>query len=125
MQPRQLATLDLQMPFWLVIAACCISVPVCHAATSDPHSIAIQAFTNTVKPLIAHYCLQCHSTAKHKGDIDFEQFVDLDDMFKHSKPWERALDQLTHGDMPPPDKPQPTSDERHRLVAGLNAILDA
>src|SRR5262249_6486948 len=78
-----------------------------------------------VKPLVANYCLKCHSTEKHKGGIDFEQFARPGDIFKHSKPWERAIEQLTHGDMPPADKPQPTPEERERLVAGGTAVRGA
>ena len=45
------------------------------------------------------------------GDIDFEQFGSNADVFKHPKPWERALEQLANGEMPPKDKPQPTAEE--------------
>src|SRR6185295_4858003 len=56
--------------------------------------------------------------------IDLERFASMTDVFKHPKPWERALEQLANGDMPPKDKPQPTPQERQRLVDGVNAILD-
>src|SRR5262245_8921188 len=125
MQPRQFVVFDpAQMLIWLVLAAFC-TVPGSSAEESKLNDAVIQNFTDTVKPLVADYCLKCHSTEKHKGDIDFEQFVHPGDVFKHSKPWERALEQLTHGDMPPADKPQPTAEERERLVAGVAAILDA
>src|SRR5262249_52270935 len=90
----------------------------------SPTGKGAQTFKDEVKPLVKHFCLTCHSTEKHKGDIDFEQFVSSADVFKHSKPWERALEQLANGDMPPPGKPQPTLEERGRLIAGINAMLD-
>jgi hypothetical protein len=78
-----------------------------------------------VKPLVGNYCLKCHSTEKHKGDIDLQQFTTAAAVSKHPKPWQQALEQLTNGEMPPKDKPQPTPDERKRLVEGVNAMLDA
>ncbi len=86
---------------------------------------AAKAFGADVKPLVAAHCLKCHSTEKHKGDIDFEQFVSPTQVLKHPKPWERALEQLTNRNMPPPEKPQPTPEERQRMLSGINAILDA
>src|SRR5437899_879163 len=83
-----------------------------------------QTFSREVKPLVRNYCLKCHSTEKHKGDIDFEQFVSAADVFKHPKPWEKAIEQLASGEMPPKDKPQPTAEERQRLIDGVNAMLD-
>jgi uncharacterized membrane protein len=113
------------MLIWLVIAAFCTTGSSSPAAALEPNGVVVQAFTNTVKPLVATYCLRCHSTEKHKGGIDFEQFTHSGDVLRRSKPWERAIEQLSHGDMPPPDELQPTVEERQRLVAGLNAILDA
>src|SRR5437899_10601878 len=83
-----------------------------------------QTFSREVKPLVRNYCLKCHSTEKHKGDIDLEQFVSAADVFKHPKPWEKAIEQLASGDMPPKEKPQPTAEERKRLIDGVNAMLD-
>lgn len=93
------------------------------SGTARPGAAAL-AFNGEVKPLVANYCLKCHSSEKHKGDIDLEQFASMADVFKHPKPWERALEQLANGDMPPKDKPQPGPQERQKLVDGVNAMLD-
>src|SRR3989442_1234085 len=94
-------------------------------ATGRVRGRGARAFNGEVKPLVRNYCLKCHSTEKHKGDINLEQFVSAADVFKHPKPWERALEQLASGDMPPKEKPQPSAAERQRLIDGVNAMLDA
>ena len=104
--------------FTLASSSCC-------GAGLDGTGAAAKAFSADVKPLVANYCLKCHSTEKHKGDIDFEQFTSPGEALKHPKPWERALEQLANRDMPPPEKPQPTAKERERMLSGVNAILDA
>jgi hypothetical protein len=86
---------------------------------------ASQEFDRDVKPLVGNYCLKCHSSEKHKGDIDLEQFVSATNVFKHPKAWEKVLEQLNSGDMPPREKPQPAPEERQRLLAGVNTLLDA
>ncbi len=103
-----------------LLAACiCLS-----AQGQDAAGPGGQAFMGKVKPLVGNYCLKCHSTAKHKGDIDLQQFDSAADVFKHPKPWEQALEQLANGNMPPDDKPQPTPEERRRLLEGVNSMLD-
>jgi len=81
-------------------------------------------FEQSVRPLVKQYCLKCHSTEKQKGDLDLEQFTSLGAVLKHPEPWGRVFDQLSLGEMPPKEKPQPTSEERARLVAWVNHALD-
>ncbi len=81
-------------------------------------------FERSVRPLLKEYCLTCHSTEKHKGDIDLEKFTSLNDVLKHPEPWERVFEQLSLGEMPPSEKPQPTSEDRARLIAWVNNALD-
>ncbi len=84
-----------------------------------------KAFATNVQPLLKHYCLDCHSTEKQKGELDLEQFTSMAEVFKHPKPWQLVAEQIANGEMPPKDKPQPTSEERRRLLDGVNAVLDA
>lgn len=124
MQPRQIRSLlPVQRPLGLVLT-------LTLALAADPVGRVLAAentgaiFAKDVKPLVENYCLKCHSTEKQKGDIDLEQFTSADAVFKHPKPWEQAFEQLLNGDMPPKDKPQPSVEERERLVKGVNALLE-
>ncbi|MEO6183737.1 MAG: DUF1587 domain-containing protein, partial [Verrucomicrobiota bacterium] len=81
-------------------------------------------YQQNIRPLLKEYCLKCHSTEKHKGDLDLERFTSLSEVFKHPKDWERVVEQISLGEMPPKEKPQPTSDERERLLAWVNRALD-
>ena len=89
-----------------------------------PSDSAGRTFEGAIKPLVGSYCLKCHSSEKHKGDIDLEQFTSVARVFKHPKPWQQALEQFTNGEMPPKDKPQPTPEERKRFIEGVNSLLD-
>jgi hypothetical protein len=94
------------------------------AQRQDATGSGARTFEGVVKPLVGNYCLKCHSSEKHKGDIDLEQFTSSAVVFKHPKPWQQALDQLANGEMPPKEKPQPSPEERKRLIDGVNSILD-
>jgi hypothetical protein len=78
-----------------------------------------------VRPLVQKYCLACHSTKTKKGDLDLERFATTDDIRKNVKPWQAVVEMLEAGEMPPKDKPQPSAEERKRIVAWTRGFLDA
>jgi hypothetical protein len=87
-------------------------------------AFAAQDFDAEVRPLIRRYCLDCHSTEKHKGDLDLERFTSRAEALKKPKVWLAVIDMLSLGEMPPKEKPQPSAAERERLVAGAHRLLE-
>ncbi len=77
-----------------------------------------------VRPLVKQYCFPCHSTEKHKGDIDLEKFSTLSAVLNHPEPWERVYEEVSMDEMPPKEKPQPASADRARLAAWVNNALE-
>ncbi|HEY0551916.1 MAG TPA: c-type cytochrome domain-containing protein, partial [Verrucomicrobiae bacterium] len=64
-------------------------------------------FEREIRPLLKEYCLGCHSTEKHTGDLDLERFTSLSEVMKHPKAWQGVVEQMGLGEMPPKEKPQP------------------
>src|SRR5438132_4015419 len=80
-------------------------------------------FEREIRPLLKQYCLGCHSTEKHKGDLDLERFTSLSEVMKHPKVWQGVVEQISLAEMPPKEKPQPAAAERDRLLGWANAVL--
>jgi hypothetical protein len=97
----------------VVLAASLLS---CAAGTAD--------YRREIRPLLKQYCLGCHSTEKHKGDLDLERFTSLGEILKHPRVWQDVVEKLSLGEMPPKEKPQPTLAERERLVTWVDNALD-
>jgi hypothetical protein len=97
---------------------------VAFAAEARTGAAGAEAFQREIQPLLKEYCLGCHSTAKHKGDLDLERFASLDEVMKHPKVWQSFAEQLASNEMPPKEKPQPADAERSRLLGWANAVLD-
>src|SRR5580704_24196 len=57
------------------------------ADKAPPDAYALHA-----RPLIQEYCLGCHSTAKHKSDLDLERFGSLGDLRKDVAPWQSVAE---------------------------------
>lgn len=91
---------------------------------ADPAPDLGAEYRDRIRPLLAKYCLSCHSAEKKKGDLDLERFGAMDAIRKDLKPWALVIDNLDNGEMPPKKSPQPTADERRALVAWTRAMID-
>ena len=109
---------------WLACVACLGWAVGAGSRTQAAAHSGAKVFSGEVLPLVGKYCLQCHSSEKHKGELDLQHFGSASDVFKHPKPWQQVVEQLDAGEMPPKDKPQPTRQERQRLLDGVNSLLD-
>jgi len=86
---------------------------------------AKKPFDEVVRPILAKYCLGCHSTKDMKGSLDLERFASLDLVRKDIKPWQQMIEQIETGEMPPKGKPQPTAEEKKQLLGWIRSFLDA
>src|SRR5438876_7886481 len=81
-------------------------------------------YEREIRPLLKEFCLGCHSTEKHKGDLDLERFSSLSEVMKHPKVWQSVVEQISLGEMPPKEKPQPAEAQRVQLLGWANRVLD-
>src|SRR6266545_333253 len=81
-------------------------------------------YEKEIRPLLKEFCFGCHSTEKHKGDLDLERFTSLNEVMKHPKVWQGVVEQLTLGEMPPKEKPHPAEAQRVQLLGWANGVLD-
>ena len=82
-------------------------------------------FERQIRPLLKHYCLVCHSAATHAGDLNLERFTSFGEALKDPRVWQKAVEQLSLGEMPPKVMPQPSAGERAQLIAWANGALKA
>lgn len=83
----------------------------------------ISEFNKIVKPFFKSYCIKCHGSKKQKADYTLH---DIDGMItngKDSERWEKALEMLSIGDMPPKKKKQPSKAKRKQVVAWISKEL--
>ncbi len=100
------------------------------AATSradEPASFALLAksFEGRTRPLMAQFCLKCHSTEKQEGDLDLEHFTKLDHVRKSPRVWQKVVEMLDNGEMPPKKSPQLSTAQRKELRGWARGFLDA
>lgn len=90
-----------------------------------PDAPAADSFQAGLRPILEKYCLGCHSTKKHKGDLDLERFKTEADVRREPKTWQKVVYQLDLGEMPPEEKPQPDAVERKQILDWIGKALKA
>src|SRR4051794_31007868 len=83
----------------------------------EPNASALgTAYHNEIRPLLEHYCHDCHGGADVvEADINLAAMKTWSDVTKHPKTWQKVREMLDNGLMPPQDAEQPTKVEREQL----------
>lgn len=76
-----------------------------------------------IRPLLARTCQKCHSAKHPEADIELEAFATLLSIRKAIPVWQRMLEMVDSGQMPPKDAKPLTADERERLSTWIRAFL--
>lgn len=94
-------------------------------APAADNALAFQAsFDKLVKPFLKAHCERCHHVEKSTSGVRVDHLnAALDD--RHVKLWDSIRKQISDKVMPPPEEPQPTNEERDRIVGWITQGLDA
>lgn len=87
------------------------------------HPTPQSVFDDTVQPLLARYCYDCHNADKDKGDIDLTPHRAVADIRRHRREFMRVWEMLNTREMPPNKKPQPTEAERAKMIGFIETEL--
>lgn len=74
-------------------------------------------------PLVQRFCIECHNDDFQEAEVDLEGFANSTAIASNQQLWERALEMVQFGAMPPDDFDQPTDDERQALVTSIESVL--
>ncbi len=75
------------------------------------------------RQLLNRYCVTCHNSNLETAGLDLSS-LDLTEITEHAETWEKVVRKLRTGTMPPPNRPQPTSDTRDAFASWLESSLD-
>lgn len=91
------------------------------AQTAGPEAAGFSA----ARPLLARFCVDCHSGDTAEGEVDLCFTGDAAMLGRHTKLLERVTEMVTTSQMPPPESDQPTDAERQVLADWLRDFLSA
>jgi mono/diheme cytochrome c family protein len=96
--------------------------PTAKPAASKPVVSQETRFAREVAPLVAKYCVGCHSPQSAAGGIDLTDKT-LAGVLKHRAAWEKAAANTAAHNMPPREMPQPTQSERDRISGFVESVI--
>ena len=80
-------------------------------------------FAKDIRPILQKHCASCHAVKDPPGGVNPLKALTTAEVQADDKTWERILNAIKLGHMPPESAPQPTAEQRNFLVAGLQSIL--
>src|SRR6266851_10401546 len=83
------------------------------AANPTAHS---STFEKTAQPMLAKTCAPCHNDRLASGGLNLGFFSTASSIAEHRDGWERILQKLRSGEMPPKGIPRPPDAEIAALV---------
>lgn len=74
---------------------------------------------------LEQYCFSCHAGDEPAAELSLDSFADNHSLIENRDVWERVLDMLTTGQMPPSDSDQfPSIEASESFVAHVDAIFE-
>ena len=100
-----------------VAAALCVAGLAPHASEAPVET----AFDTSVQPFLADHCYDCHDKRHHKGGLNLQQFESATDVVTDPDTWDKVLQKLRTGEMPPEDEIRPTPEDLAKVTTWILA----
>ncbi len=91
-------------------------------SAAEPKSVP--EFKRAGAEFLKKHCVGCHGPAKPKADLSLHVYVDEATILKDRKKWPDILKMVESGEMPPKEKPRPTSAELADFVNSVKGTFD-
>lgn len=92
-------------------------------ANSSAQNSSGVSFEQTVQPFLQKNCQLCHNAKLKTAEVDFTQFKTGADAEGGTEIWEKAVEKLRRGAMPPPGMPRPKQDDINTVMKWMDAEI--
>ncbi len=76
-------------------------------------------FRKTIRAFFKKHCLDCHDSATQEGGVDLEALSFTIATIEQAERWQKVLNVLNSGEMPPEDSGQPDGSEKADFLDDL------
>ncbi|HEY7120223.1 MAG TPA: DUF1587 domain-containing protein, partial [Tepidisphaeraceae bacterium] len=77
-----------------------------------------------VEAFVSKHCVECHGGKAKKADIVLNAYHNEPAMLEDRQVWQKAMEMVEEGEMPPHKRPQPTEAESRAFLDTLGAMFD-
>src|SRR4029077_10644870 len=104
----------------------CISALLGQSSSSIGSAVQIaseEAFHKDVQPFLAKNCYACHNEKLSTANLNLSAFTSAELAERKPEVWDKVLEKLASGKMPPAGRPVPTKAEIARVTAWIDGVL--
>ena len=101
----------------------CLALPVTVAGQGLPDGI--QGYREGIAPFFAAHCVRCHGPERSKGSLTLHTLEGDLTLGRDLERWERVLEVLRDGEMPPEGQSQPEDARRQEMADWIETGLRA
>ncbi len=101
---------------------CVVGAGVVAGIAGPRGSVAAEDELRAPGPFITKWCASCHKGSAPDGDFDLMPFADEAKARATPGVLRTIRERLRTGDMPPPDAPQPSREEREAVIAWIDGV---
>ena len=109
---------------YILRCLCLISVLILVVFTFSLGENQDTHFSREGTPFLKQFCFDCHAGDEPAAELALDAFTDNLSLIENRDVWDRVLDMLTTGQMPPSDSEQPTIEASDAFVAHIEAIFE-
>ena len=93
--------------------AICTCILILGSAASE----AFADYRETIRPLLAKYCMDCHGAEEQNAQVRFDRVTGFSD--DSQQLWTMVHEALVSGEMPPKGEPQPSAAEKRQILTWI------
>lgn len=105
----------------------CLALAFCFSAlpfVAEGEELAPRpSMESALGPFVQTYCIDCHTGDSAEAGLDFEKLLAAPSAAHRRLQWERAVERIEAGEMPPEDSVQPETEERDAALVWLRDAL--
>ena len=93
------------------------AIGTCILILGSAASAAFADYRETIRPLLAKYCMECHGTEEQNAQVRFDGVTGFGD--DSQQLWTMVHEALISGEMPPKGELQPTAAEKQQILTWI------
>jgi mono/diheme cytochrome c family protein len=87
-----------------------------------PSQASSVEFEKTVAPVLSKSCIACHNDRARMGNLSLEVYTDAATALAHPEVWQKVLNKLAAGEMPPRNAAPLTAAELAAVIAWVKTV---
>jgi uncharacterized protein DUF1592/uncharacterized protein DUF1588/uncharacterized protein DUF1587/uncharacterized protein DUF1585/uncharacterized protein DUF1595/cytochrome c len=103
----------------------CMILSLLLVMSGNVFSMDSLAYELEIRPLLSTKCFRCHNTGNPKGGVNLDNYKEVARVIKDGQFWLKVLGTIKTREMPPKSEPALSEDEYHKLVTGINDVLQS